>query len=116
MPQAWVLELSSFQLDAVQGFEASAATVLNLSEDHLDWHGNMAAYGAAKARIYGQRALMLLNRDDPTVMGWCPQPQDAAKPIKGRRAQAAPVRPYVSFGTDVPQRPGDWGTSVPNVM
>jgi len=94
LPQAWVLELSSFQLDAVQGFEASAATVLNLSQDHLDWHGSMAAYGAAKARIYGQRALMLLNRDDPTVMSWCPQ---------------APLRPYVTFGTDAPQRPGDWG-------
>jgi UDP-N-acetylmuramoylalanine--D-glutamate ligase len=114
LPQAWVLELSSFQLDAVQGFEASAATVLNLSEDHLDWHGNMAAYGAAKARIYGQRALMLLNRDDPTVMGWCPQPQAAAKPTQGRRAQPAPARPYVTFGTDAPQRPGDWGLQTVN--
>jgi len=88
--------------------------VLNLSEDHLDWHGSMAAYGAAKARIYGQRALMLLNRDDPTVMGWCPQPQAAVKPTKGRRAQPAPVRPYVTFGTDAPQRPGDWGLQTVN--
>ena len=114
LPQAWVLELSSFQLDAVQGFEASAATVLNLSEDHLDWHGSMAAYGAAKARIYGQRALMLLNRDDPTVMGWCPQPPVAAKPTKGRRAQPSAVRPYLTFGTDAPQRPGDWGLQTIN--
>ncbi|MDO9611171.1 MAG: UDP-N-acetylmuramoyl-L-alanine--D-glutamate ligase [Serpentinimonas sp.] len=114
LPQAWVLELSSFQLDAVQGFEASAATVLNLSEDHLDWHGSMAAYGAAKARIYGQRALMLLNRDDPTVMSWCPQPPVAVKPTKGRRAQPAAVRPYLTFGTDAPQRPGDWGLQTIN--
>ncbi|WP_149028911.1 UDP-N-acetylmuramoyl-L-alanine--D-glutamate ligase, partial [Serpentinimonas barnesii] len=122
LPQAWVLELSSFQLDAVQGFEASAATVLNLSEDHLDWHGSMAAYGAAKARIYGQRALMLLNRDDPTVMGWCPQAPApvAAAGGKVRRhaakaaALSAPVRPYVTFGTDAPQRPGDWGLQTVN--
>jgi len=113
LPQAWVLELSSFQLDAVEGFEASAATVLNLSEDHLDWHGTMAAYGAAKARIYGQRALMLLNRDDATVMSWCPVPAHAASaspaPASRRRTPAPPLRPYQSFGTDAPQRPGDWG-------
>jgi UDP-N-acetylmuramoylalanine--D-glutamate ligase len=113
LPQAWVLELSSFQLDAVEGFEASAATVLNLSEDHLDWHGTMAAYGAAKARIFGQRALMLLNRDDATVMSWCPAPVHAATaqaaPASRRRAPEPPPRPYQTFGTDEPQRPGDWG-------
>ena len=114
LPRAWVLELSSFQLDAVEGFEASAATVLNLSEDHLDWHGTMAAYGAAKARIYGQRALMLLNRDDATVMSWCPAPAHAATASTvpasaGRRTPAPPPRPYQTFGTDAPQRPGDWG-------
>ena len=117
LPQAWVLELSSFQLDAVEGFEASAATVLNLSEDHLDWHGTMAAYGAAKARIYGQRALMLLNRDDATVMSWCPAPAHAATAStapasagrRSRRTPAPPPRPYQTFGTDAPQRPGDWG-------
>ena len=53
LPQAWVLELSSFQLEDVQGFEPTAATVLNISQDHLDWHGSMAAYAAAKARIFG---------------------------------------------------------------
>jgi UDP-N-acetylmuramoylalanine--D-glutamate ligase len=54
----WVLELSSFQLDGApaQGFEPSAATVLNITQDHLDWHGDMAAYAAAKARIFGQQA------------------------------------------------------------
>jgi UDP-N-acetylmuramoylalanine--D-glutamate ligase len=43
LPQAWVLELSSFQLDGVRGFEPSAATVLNLTQDHLDWHGSLEA-------------------------------------------------------------------------
>jgi UDP-N-acetylmuramoylalanine--D-glutamate ligase len=39
LPQVWVLELSSFQLDGVTGFEPTAATVLNVTQDHLDWHG-----------------------------------------------------------------------------
>ena len=53
LPEVWVLELSSFQLDGVRGFEPNAATVLNLSQDHLDWHGTMEAYAEAKARIFG---------------------------------------------------------------
>jgi UDP-N-acetylmuramoylalanine--D-glutamate ligase len=64
LPEVWVLELSSFQLDGVQDFEPTAATVLNLSQDHLDWHGDMAAYAAAKARIFGAHGTMILNRDD----------------------------------------------------
>jgi UDP-N-acetylmuramoylalanine--D-glutamate ligase len=55
LPQVWVLELSSFQLDGVVDFEPTAATVLNITQDHLDWHGDMQAYAAAKARIFGQR-------------------------------------------------------------
>jgi len=47
LPQVWVIELSSFQLDAAQGFEPTAATVLNITQDHLDWHGGMDAYAAA---------------------------------------------------------------------
>ena len=54
LPQVWALELSSFQLDGVDDFEPTAATVLNLTEDHLDWHGGPAAYAAAKARIFGR--------------------------------------------------------------
>ncbi|MES1264541.1 MAG: Mur ligase family protein, partial [Variovorax sp.] len=58
LPEVWVLELSSFQLDGVQGFEPTAAAVLNLSQDHLDWHGDMAAYAAAKTRVFGTRGAM----------------------------------------------------------
>jgi UDP-N-acetylmuramoylalanine--D-glutamate ligase len=65
LPQVWVLELSSFQLEGVEGFEPTAATVLNVTQDHLDWHGGMDAYAAAKARVFGGKALMVLNRDDP---------------------------------------------------
>ena len=69
LPEVWVLELSSFQLDGETAFEPSAATVLNITQDHLDWHGSIAAYVQAKARIFGQQSLMVLNRDDPVVMG-----------------------------------------------
>ena len=46
LPQAWVLELSSFQLNDCSSFEPTAATILNVSQDHLDWHGDMASYAA----------------------------------------------------------------------
>ncbi|MGK5026737.1 UDP-N-acetylmuramoyl-L-alanine--D-glutamate ligase [Janthinobacterium sp. RB2R34] len=68
LPQAWILELSSFQLHTTFSLQADAATVLNLSQDHLDWHGDMAAYAADKARIFGQHTVRVLNRDDAAVM------------------------------------------------
>lgn len=68
LPQAWVLELSSFQLHTTFSLNADAATVLNLTQDHLDWHGDMAAYAADKARIFGADTVRILNRDDAHVM------------------------------------------------
>ena len=63
---AWyVLELSSFQLETVNNLRAHAATVLNLSADHLDRYSSLAAYGAAKARIFAHAEHALINRDDP---------------------------------------------------
>ena len=111
LPQVWVLELSSFQLDEVSTFEPTAATVLNLTQDHLDWHGDMAAYALAKANIYGQRGLMLLNRDDPLVMAQLPAPVA----VKGK-ARAPRVRVHQTFGTDLPNRPGDWGLEMAGGM
>jgi UDP-N-acetylmuramoylalanine--D-glutamate ligase len=114
LPEVWVLELSSFQLDGVQGFEPSAATVLNVTQDHLDWHGSMEAYAAAKARIFGSQAVMVINRDDPLVEKMVPAPSlDKSKPGKGRFAK--PIeRHVVRFGLDAPQRPGDYGLLVEN--
>ena len=109
--QVWVLELSSFQLDAAQDFEPDAAAVLNISQDHLDWHGDMTAYAAAKARVFGARAAMVVNRDDPLVEAMVPAPP----PVKGR-AKAAPARTVVRFGLDAPQRPGDFGLVVETGM
>lgn len=109
LPEVWVLELSSFQLDSCEGFEPSAATVLNVSQDHLDWHGSMAAYAAAKARIFGPQGLMVLNREDAQVLAMRPEPirVKLQKPVE---------RACVLFGGDMPQRPGDYGIEVLNGM
>ena len=109
LPQVWVLELSSFQLDSSEGFEPTAATVLNISQDHLDWHGSMAAYAAAKAKIFGEKALMVLNREDAQVMAMRPAPVRVKlqKPVE---------RACVNFGGDMPQHPGDFGIEVMNGM
>ena len=68
LPQAWVLELSSFQLHATCSLQADAATILNISQDHLDWHGDMESYVADKANIFGANTIRVLNRDDPLTM------------------------------------------------
>lgn len=117
LPQAWVLELSSFQLDGTAGGAwdgiPTAATVLNVTEDHLDWHGSMAAYAEAKRAVFGSGALMLLNRDDPQVMAM--QPGLVTVKISGRNRQV-PAREWASFGLDTPVRPGDWGVESVNGM
>ena len=70
MPAVWVLELSSFQLETTQDLGASAAVVLNVSEDHLDRHLDMAAYAAAKARVFNGARRRVINRDDPHNAAW----------------------------------------------
>ena len=109
LPQVWVLELSSFQLDSSEGFEPTAATVLNITQDHLDWHGSMAAYAGAKARIFGDKGLMVLNREDAQVMAMRPAPVKV-------KLQRPIERACVTFGGDMPQRPGDFGIEVMNGM
>ncbi|BFO53988.1 UDP-N-acetylmuramoyl-L-alanine--D-glutamate ligase [Acidovorax sacchari] len=109
LPQAWVLELSSFQLEGAAGFEPTAATVLNVTQDHLDWHGDMQAYARAKARIFGEFGLMVLNREDAAVMGMLPPPVRL-------KLQKPQLRAHVTFGADMPQRPGDFGIETVNGM
>ena len=92
LPQAWILELSSFQLHTTFSLQADAATVLNLSQDHLDWHGDMAAYAADKARIFGDETVRILNRDDAAVM-----------------RMADPLRETVTFGTGEPAEVDSFG-------
>jgi UDP-N-acetylmuramoylalanine--D-glutamate ligase len=109
LPQVWVLELSSFQLEGVADFEPTAAGVLNISQDHLDWHGSMDAYAAAKARIFGQKGVMVLNRDDAAVMKMLPAP---VRQKGGKYTQ----RSHLTFGGDLPPRPGDFGLEVVHGM
>ena len=116
LPQVWVLELSSFQLqDCAGGFEPDAAALLNITQDHLDWHGSIEAYTAAKARVFGERALIIANRGDARVEALLQPPtpaeSPAPKPAKGRAKSLPPppARPVVRFGTDAPRAPGDWG-------
>ena len=91
-PEVWVLELSSFQLETTRTLNPAAATVLNLSEDHLDRYGDMAAYARAKARIFRGEGIQVLNRDDARSMGMA---------VAGRK--------QVSFGLDAPTHAGDFG-------
>ncbi len=130
LPQVWVLELSSFQLEgggfglnASSGFEPDAAALLNITQDHLDWHGGMAAYGAAKGRVFGvvasgaaPRTVMVVNSDDAAVeaLAASAQPQPPAGKVKVR--DRLPQRQVVRFGLDAPQAPGDFGLVVENGM
>jgi UDP-N-acetylmuramoylalanine--D-glutamate ligase len=95
-PDVWVLELSSFQLETTYTFSADTATVLNVSEDHLDRYGDMGEYVAAKARIFRSgepgAGVQVLNRDDADSMGMA---------LSGRLV--------ITFGLNAPADEGDWG-------
>jgi UDP-N-acetylmuramoylalanine--D-glutamate ligase len=91
-PRAWVLELSSYQLETTWSLDARAATMLNLSEDHFDRYAGMADYAAAKARVFFGSGVQVLNRDDAAS-----------------RAMAQPGREVITFGLDAPPRATDFG-------
>jgi UDP-N-acetylmuramoylalanine--D-glutamate ligase len=92
LPDVWVLELSSFQLATTATLACDAAVILNITEDHLDWHDSIAQYAQAKARILASGTVAVLNRMDPAVM-----------------ALAPPRARISSFGADAPARSGDFG-------
>ncbi len=96
MPDIWVLELSSFQLVYTYSLNATAATVLNITQDHLDWHGDMQSYAQAKANIFGVDTVCILNRDDVLVMDLLTQEQKIEKSI-------------VTFGSGRPDEQGAFG-------
>lgn len=96
LPDIWVLELSSYQLFYSQNFNPDAATVLNITEDHLDWHGDIEHYYLAKKKIFGQRTIPILNRDDSKVMAMI----DEDKKLLNR---------YMTFGMDTPLEPDSFG-------
>lgn len=91
----WVLELSSFQLELTSALRPVAATVLNISPDHLDRHHTLEAYRAAKHRIYRGAQVCVFNRDDV-----------ATKP---EAVDLDDERRVVSFGADEPGSQQNWG-------
>ena len=72
VPDFYVLELSSFQLETTRSLDAVAAVVLNVSPDHMDRYHDLAHYAGSKQRIYGVKGcghgVMVVNRDDAIVM------------------------------------------------
>ncbi len=90
--EAYLLELSSFQLELTESLRPKVAAVLNMSVDHIDRHGSLEAYSAAKARILNNAACAVLNRHDPIVMG-----------------MASGTARVVTFGGDAPPGEGDYG-------
>jgi UDP-N-acetylmuramoylalanine--D-glutamate ligase len=92
LPQVWVLELSSFQLGTTSSLAADAATVLNVTADHLDRYPSFDAYAAAKARVFDGAAVQVLNRDD-----------------RYSSAMRRPGRRVITFGLDAAPDHDDFG-------
>src|SRR5579863_4264148 len=67
VPDLYVLELSSFQLETTRSLDLIAAVVLNVTSDHMDRYASLGDYARAKARIFDRAATMVLNVDDPQV-------------------------------------------------
>jgi UDP-N-acetylmuramoylalanine--D-glutamate ligase len=88
----WVLELSSFQLETTHSLAADAATVLNITADHLDRYRGIGDYARAKARVFSGDGIQVLNRGDPRSL-----------------SMALPGRKTITFGLDAPGRAQDWG-------
>jgi UDP-N-acetylmuramoylalanine--D-glutamate ligase len=91
-PDVYVLELSSFQLETTHSLAADAATVLNISEDHMDRYAGMADYVAAKTRVFQGDGVQVLNREDYYS-----------------RNMALADRRQITFGSDTPPAANDYG-------
>jgi UDP-N-acetylmuramoylalanine--D-glutamate ligase len=88
----FVLELSSYQLETTASLKPVAATVLNVSANHMDRYAGIADYAGAKARIFMHASVQVLNRDDPIV-----------------RLMRLPGRTLQTFGAGVPLSEEEWG-------
>jgi UDP-N-acetylmuramoylalanine--D-glutamate ligase len=91
-PDVFVLELSSFQLESTASLHADAATMLNLSEDHLDRYDGIDDYARAKQRVFNGDGAQILNRSDARSL-----------------AMAQVGRVVQRFGSDAPQGANEWG-------
>ena len=91
-PNVFVLELSSYQLETTASLRPVAATVLNVSANHLDRYAGIADYAAAKARIFAHATVQVINRDDRIV-----------------RLMRLPGRTVQTFGASLPLSEEEWG-------
>ena len=96
LPEIWVLELSSFQLQYTESLDPTAVAILNITQDHLDWHGDMQAYIRAKAKILSANSIYILNRDDPLVANLCSSARQTQQSV-------------ITFGVGSPTEPGSFG-------
>ncbi len=92
VPDVYVLELSSFQLETTSSLNADAATVLNISEDHMDRYQGLDDYAQAKARVFFGKGVQVLNRQDDWSM-----------------SMALQGRTVVTFGLDEAANESDFG-------
>jgi len=92
----WAVELSSYQLETTSSLACDAATVLNVTQDHLDRYESMAHYAAAKARIFRSCRTRVVNRDDPVTL-----------------AMSERTSATFTFGLSVPDNDTEWGLDEP---
>jgi UDP-N-acetylmuramoylalanine--D-glutamate ligase len=97
--QLYVLELSSFQLDATTSLDLKAATVINVSPDHLDRYASVQAYADSKARIFARCETAVINLDDPLVV---------AMPRPGQKTVSFSLRASIGADYAVATRDGEW--------
>ena len=97
--ELYVLELSSYQLETTASLSCRAATVLNVTPDHLDRYGSLARYAAAKARIFARCDTAVINLDDPLVV---------AMPRTARRTLSFSLRAAIGADYAVAEHEGAW--------
>ena len=97
--ELYVLELSSFQLDTTTSLDLRAATVLNVTPDHLDRYSSVGEYADAKARIFARCDTAVINLDDPLVV---------AMPRPGQRTLGFSLRASIGADYAVAAIDGDW--------
>ncbi len=93
LPAVWALEVSSFQLALARSFAPDAAAIVNVDEDHLDWHASMQSYVGAKQRIFAHARIAVFDRGD----------------ARSAPDAAGPALRLVSFGADAPAAAGEFG-------
>lgn len=117
IPDFYVLELSSFQLETTYSLQAAAATILNISDDHLDRHGTMLNYIAAKQRIYQDCQAAVVNREDERIWPTISSSLKDVNLLKAHATEISFVPPFgkeelkgvFSFGLTAPQAKNEFG-------